>query len=571
LRKEGVRFGAAARAPGHLNAVLACLCALACLGVPLAARGAESHSGDAEAIHRLTYYYPDGAVADSQSHDAGAPRKVFYSSEPTSAGSLPDRLEASNASVSPDGLIEARNGVLYINSLVEGQTLVAQADYISAKFDTEASEPELTNAELTGNVQLQLSGTNLQLSCDQLYYDPFMGQLEASGVSLNLPTEWFVREGELGEQVLRTNFGDSIYTPLPENVRLSAGQVNLALDARQHEFVLRDVVLSHSQRPDPDLYVHADVLRFTEKDQVIMEGFSVHMSGIELFAWPRISRDLRGGKQMVSLDFPIVRFEKDVGFAWKQGINLDLDALQAEVLLDYAPDYGLLSNYLFYVAPYPGTEVGIESGTRSLFDINRVSVERRADYNLLWRQTLPGNDWYRDLYFTVEYGEMAAFTPAQPDQGIPAQRQEDTRIYGDGSLEFPLVELGGNLYLTTGAVGRYAEYQDAGEQYRAAGAFGGLIYRHDGFDHFVLYRAHRISGEPLFSFDEVRQREVDFMTSVRLLPEWRHVVRGIYDIEDGEFNQLKVSALKKQKTYEIGMFWDFARESAGIELGLLVD
>lgn len=29
--------------------------------------------------------------------------------------------------------------------------------------------------------------------------------------------------------------------------------------------------------------------------------------------------------------------------------------------------------------------------------------------------------------------------------------------------------------------------------------------------------------------------------------------------------------MKKQRTYEIGLFWDFARENAGIEFGLLTD
>lgn len=526
---------------------------------------------DSEVIHRLSYYFPDSYSTVSTTWDNGLDHCIYFSNGLEDTGVLPDRLEADDARISADGLIEATHGTLYINSLVEGETLLAQADYISVSYDSEAEEAELTGAELSGNVLLQLSGTDLRLECDGLYYDPLMEQLEVEGLLFNLPVEWFAKEGQLGEQVLRANFGDNIYTPLPDSVRLTAGRARVAYDAAQREFVLDDVKLSHSSRPDPDLYVHADRLRLTAGDQVIIEGFSAHMSGLELFAWPRISRNLRRGDRMVSLDFPIFRFEKDVGFAWKQGVNLDVNEFHADVLLDYAPDYGLLSNYLVSIKPYAGTEVGIETGTRSVFDINRVSVERRADYNLLWRQTVTGDGWFRDLALSVEYGEMAAFTAAQPDQGIPAQRQEDTRVFGDGQLEFPLVNLGSNLYLTTGAVGRYVEYEDAGQRYRVAGAFGGLIFHHDGFDHFVLYRAHRINGEPLFSFDEVRLREVDLMTSLRLHPEWRHVIRGIYDVDDGEFNQLKVSALKKQKTYEIGMYWDFARESAGIELGLLVD
>lgn len=523
----------------------------------------QQQTGDAENIDRLTLYFPDSETDDSWL-DGTLGGQVYYSQAPAGEGLQPDRLEAADAQVSPEGLIEANQGTLYITSLVEDETLTAQADYIS--FDTSTGD-----AELSGNVVLELEGTDLRLDCEELEYDPLMGQLAVTGLSINLPLEWFAKEGQLGEQQLRANFGDSIYTPLPDNIRLMAAEATLAIDSARREIVVRDVKLSHHTRPDPDLYVHADVLRLTADGFVIIEGFSVHMSGIELFSWPRVSRNLHGRDRPLSLDFPIVRFEKDVGFAWKQGVTVDLKSAQADILLDYAPDYGLLSNFQLSFNPYAGTELGIETGTRSVFDINRVSVERRSDYNLLWRQSLTGDGWFRNLDVAVEYGEIAAFTPAQPLQGIPAQRQEDTRVYGDGQLEFPLVGLGSNLYLTTGAVGRFVEYEDANQRYRVAGAYGGLIFHQNNFDHFVLYRANRIDGEPLFSFDEMRQREVDVMTSFRLHPEWRHVIRGIYDIDDGEFNQLKVSALKKQKTYEIGMFWDFARESAGIEMGLLVD
>jgi hypothetical protein len=45
----------------------------------------------------------------------------------------------------------------------------------------------------------------------------------------------------------------------------------------------------------------------------------------------------------------------------------------------------------------------------------------------------------------------------------------------------------------------------------------------------------------------------------------------LYDIDDDEFDLLQVGALKRQRTFEVGLYWDFARENAGIEFGLLLD
>lgn len=532
----------------------------------VAAEAADAQPGVAEAIHRLTHY--DLPATAGTVPDQGQPRQVYYSNPDWQSGSLPDRLEASGATLTPDGegyQIAAHDGTLYVASILADGTLVVTADEIG--FNTNSGV-----ASVAGDVLIELAGTALRLECAEFYYDPLMEIAEVTGARLSVPLNALIDEDQLTDDGPRATFGNDFYTPLPENVRVTCAQARLSLDPRSSEFVLSDVTLCHHPAPDPDLFIHADELRLGADDRVTLRGASLQLSGMELLAWPKITRDLREQKRRYGLEFPIVRFEKDVGVAWKQGVNMDLDVVKLDALLDYSPEYGLLSNYYSFTEPGPGIQLGIESGTRSVFDINRVSVERRSDYNLIYSQYVKANnDWLRDALIRVEYGEIVAFTPAQLDDGIPAERQEDTRLFADGWVELPLVPLGGGVYLTTSLIGRFVDYEDTAEHYSAVGAQGGLIWRHGQFDHFLVYRAHRIGGHPVFSFDEVRQREVDFMTSVRIHPDWRHVVRGIYDVEEGEFNQLKVSALRRQRTYEMGFFWDFARESAGLEMGLLVD
>lgn len=542
--------------------------AAAVMGVlgAVAAVAADAQPGDAEAIHRLTHY--DLGSAGSQDALGRPDPRVFYSEPDWQDGGLPDRLEASGATLIPaDGgyTAIAHGGTLYISSILESGTLVITADEL--RFT-----PSTGVAAVSGDVRLELEGTSLRLECDEFFYDPLMEIVEVTGARLSIPLDVLVDEKQLSDDGPRATFGNDFYTPLPENVRVTCGQARLSLDPRSNEFVLSDVTLCHHPAPEPDLFIHADELRLGGDDRITLRGASLQLSGMELLAWPKITRDLKQQKRRYGLEFPIVRFEKDVGVAWKQGVNMDLDVMKLDALLDYSPEYGLLANYYAYTEPGPGIQVGVETGTHSVFDINRVSVERRSDYNLIYSQYIKANnDLLRDALIRVEYGEIVAFTPAQLDDGIPAERQEDTRLFADGWVELPLVPLGGGVYLTTSLIGRYVDYEDTAEHYSAVGAQGGLIWRHGHFDHFLVYRAHRIGGHPVFSFDEVRQREVDFMTSVRIHPDWRHVVRGIYDVEEGEFNQLKVSALKRQRTYEMGFFWDFARESAGLEMGLLVD
>ncbi|MBN2082070.1 hypothetical protein JW859_07665 [bacterium] len=529
---------------------------------------AQSEDRDdlAERVTRLSYFFPEEYIdAEPVNYHTETDRQVFYAGAMPDTGGLPDRLEASSTSVSEEGVVTAYSGTLYITSLVEGQTLVAGADRLT--FDTNSGE-----AELVGNVSLSLQNDDLKLECDELYYDPLMGTLDVSGVSVNLPLALLVSEERLSMRGPRAAFGNDIYAPLPETIRVTAGRARLSLDANSREYSLTNVTLSHHPRPDPDLFLHADEMRLTRTNQVKFRNISLHVSGIELISWPMLTRSLEGGERMISLDFPIIRFEKDVGIAWKQAVHADLNAVKANCLLDYANEYGLLTNIYVYSEPLPGIELGAESGTRSDFDINRTTVERRSDLNLILRQDLDINsDWLRNLKINSEYGKISTFTAGQPDLGIPAERNEDTRFYIDGIAELPLIPIADNLYITSALTGRYVDYADANQHYHVSGLMGGLIYSRDGFDHFIIYRGHRIKGDALFSFDEVRQREVDFMTSVRLHRDWRHVVRGIYDIAEEEFNQLRVSALKRQKTYEIGLYWDFARESAGLELGLLVD
>ena len=242
MRKEGEGSGVVALWRTRKFTVLFSACIAVCVFQAGPTFAGEENPSNAESINRLTYYFEDSVPITSVAEASFTDHQVYYSNDLWGNDQLPDRLEASGARISPEGLVEANEGALFISSFIEGETLVAHAANI--RFDTQTGE-----AELAGDVTLELQGTELRLECSELYYDPLMEQLEAEGITLNVPTEWFLQDDQLGEQELRANFGDDIYTPLPENIRLTAGRARLMFDAQRSEFVLFDVTLSHHPRP----------------------------------------------------------------------------------------------------------------------------------------------------------------------------------------------------------------------------------------------------------------------------------------------------------------------------------
>lgn len=563
MRKEGTGNGAATH-PWHL--LVAVSCAVLCAFTPHFATAETTENNEAEQIYRLTHYdLTMNSVATGSL--AGAPRLVYYADMDWNAGAgqpvLPDRLEAADARMEPSGIVHATNGTVYINSLIENRTITAQAD--SIEYDTSDGK-----ALLSGNVVIELAGANLRLDCTSLEYDPLMERLEVAGVEVNVPLDAFMDEEQLQGGAPRAVFGGHFYFPMPDHFRMTSGRAKLDINPLHSSYVLYDTTLSHNDIEDPDLYIHADELELLQYGRMVFTNISLNMSGLTVASWPHFSYSIDRQKGLYDLREPKIRFDKDVGIAWKQGLDLDFGNAYGRAMFDYSPEYGLRNNYRLFITPMPGSRLGVEYGISSEYDIYRVTVERRTDYNFRYQQYINGDDrWFRDMNINVEYGEMTAIRPKTPDE--PATSADDERLFADGVLEFPLIPLGNDWYITSGMTGRYVKYFDAGLDYRTIGGFGGFIWRQGYFDHFVVYRSHQVTDTPLFSFDEIRGRELDLMTSFRLHPDYRHVIRGIYNVDDDELNQLAVSILKRQKSYEIGLFWDFARESAGLELGLLVD
>jgi hypothetical protein len=483
--------------------------------------------------------------------------------QPPSPG--PDSFSALEASYDEFGVVQASSVTFRIVSLLTEGALVCTAD--SGSYDPKSGE-----ATLSGTVHVELEGTALALDCSELYFDPLLGHFSISGLEIAIPFEELVPRERLPEDEIQARLGSHFYSATPSSVFIKADSVRIDQGPSRSEFVMRGVQVTHSPRPDPDLFVTAAELRLDASDRIILQDIALVVSGTEVFAWPRLSRNLKKERRVISLGVPEVHFDRQVGLAWRQPLQMDFQSLQVEGIFDYSPDYGLRLKGSAYIEPAPLGRLAFEAGESSSVDVRLRNVKRRDKYNFVYQQEIKSPmAGIQRITLDTEYGEVSSFTDPLPGQGLGGISASDTRLAAIANVRFDAIPLGGNLYLTSGGDARLYDYQDSNTNYKVLGANAGLVFHQPGFDHFVLYSLNKTSGEPVFSFDEVREEEVDFATSLRLHPEWRHVVRGIYDVQKGEFNQLQVGAMKKQRSYELGMYWDFARESAGFEFGLRMD
>ena len=479
---------------------------------------------------------------------------------------LPDNITADTFEMEEDGLISATGNVrITINSVIIGGTLEVEADHVD--YDLESGA-----AELSGTVRVALAGTQLAFVCDYLDYDPTLEFLTVRGLRLNVPLSEILDEKDMDSGPPEPSFDGHFFGQIPRNVMLVVDEAELGLSEERRSFLLRRVRISPGTRPDPDLYLKAKEVVLEEQERIVFHDISLYLSGIKVFAWPRISRGLVKEERPIDFAFPVIRIDRDIGIAWKQGIDLRYEQLRAEASLDYSAEYGLLSHSYVFIEPVEGARIGVQAGSRTAVDADRRIVERRETYNFVYEQNFGEvEELYRDLDLRFEYGELASTPRFQDPAGQPPVSTEATRLYLEGDIDFPLVELGDDLYFASGGLYRHIDYRDPNQKYVVYGGRAALILRSQGFDHFIELRSNNISGNPVLHFDELRQREVIFATSVRLHPEWRHVVRGNFDLTRDKFDLLEVGAMKKQKNYEIGVYWDFSRHNAGFEFGLLMD
>ena len=469
-------------------------------------------------------------------------------------------------------------------------TSLSSQDVILVTADIGEYNKLTGDAELWGGVSIGVEGEPALLNCEYFSWEPVMERMEVSDLHLSLPLNLLLQDG-LPEHRIRPRFSGHLYETLPELLILNSSSVKLDFNERRREFLLEDVRFTHSPHPDPDLYFTADAIHVHPDVGLQFYGLALHASGVTVFTLGRLSRSLHGEKRLYGFGFPEVRIHKDVGFSWKQPMNLHLGELENDFIVDMSEARGISIRGQSYVEPLTGMKLGALYGNERVKDYLQKSYERIDDMTFFAKHVADRpNDLLDYSYIDIEYGKVHAqrdFNDPELDRSTNQQTElpieddnygvSDRRLFADGQWNFRLVPLGDDVYLSSGLQSRYVNYNDADQYYSTFGGEVGIVVPEGDFNHYVQYRLNSINGDrdakglPLMGFDAVRRQELDFATQFQLHRRWRHVFHGVYDIDREEFDKFEVGALRRQRSYEIGMYWDFVRESAGVEFGLVID
>jgi hypothetical protein len=469
-------------------------------------------------------------------------------------------------------------------------TSLSSRDVIIVTAELGEYHRQTGDAELWGNVSIGIEGEPPMLSCEYFSWEPVMERMEISDLHLYLPLNLLLSDG-LPEHRIRPRFSGHLYETMPELLILNSTSVKLNFSELHRQFVLEDVQFTHSPHPDPDLFFTARAITVDPDRGLHFRGLALHASGVTIFTLDRLNRSLSGQKNIYGFGFPEVRIHKDVGFSWKQPANLSLAELENDFVVDMSEARGISIRGESYVEPLPGMKLGAKYGNQRVKDFLQKSYERIDDLTLFATHTADQpNDILDYSHIEFEYGKVHAsrdFNDPELDRSTtqstdpPADEDifdiSDRRLFADAEWDFRLIPIGEDLYLSSGVQSRYVTYNDADQYYSSVGGELGLVMPEGDFNHYVQYRLNSINGDrddkgrPLMGFDAVRRQELDFATQFRLHSHWRHVFHGVYDIDREEFDKFEVGALRRQHSYEIGMYWDFVRESAGLEFGLVID
>ena len=475
------------------------------------------------------------------------------------AGQLPDEVQADAVRYAPDGTIELDGVTLTVASLIEnGGPAVVTAGH--GVLNTGTGRIELSDG-LSIAVDNVPFGVPLHLDAQTAAWDGNSKQLSVTGLAIPVPLRALLGDSFPTAEIA-ARFASHIRLGTPDYVYVTAESLQVKQSGKDYDVVLGSITAYPSPEPSADLYVTAREATLTAEGRIEVDNAALWVEGLKLATWPHYSHDDGSGVSgLLSFDTPKVSIDAESVEA-REDVQLNLHPLHVDTEVAYAEQYNVIAHSFAYVDVWKGGQVGVQHGDVTTTDYLRNSYLRSDDVVFTARQR---NDW-GPWRWSVDI-EKGSVTERPIGAGSLGDLVSTERTMLVSDIELTHARLGGDWYVTTGATGTSIDY--GGEEYSVVGWRGGLIYRAGGFNNFVLYRENAVDGQALLPFDAVRRKELDFQARASLIPRLSHILRGVYDFTLNDYDRLELGTVLERRGYELGFYWDFARDRAGLELGIL--
>jgi hypothetical protein len=473
------------------------------------------------------------------------------------AGTLPDELTAGEITYEPDGTLVLKDVKLTVSSMLRnGGPAIVSANFGRLNARTQ-------QLELSGGLSIALQnlpqGIDAELSAQAATWDGEKKRLSVQGLELPVPLRAVLGD-DFPASEIEARFVGHTRLNVPEHVYVNAGELEVVQRGKEQIVVLREVEVAPTARPGGDLYITASEVTYGGQQELRASGIGVYLEGVKLLTWPGYSRSSKQGSGILELDAPKLSVDAS-SIEAREDIAINLHPFHAETRVAYAEDFDVIAHTFAYVDAWEGAQLGVQHGDIQVADFERNSYLRGDNMVLTARQYNDWGDWRTQLDF--EQGDVSMRSIGAGGLG---DLVSVSRTAARADVELTRAQLGGDWYFTGGATA--AQYDYGVERYEVLGYRAGLIQRQGGFNNFLLYRENQTEGAAVLPFDAVRRRELDFQARSSLIPRLSHIVRAVYDFDLEDFDRLELATLIERRGYEVGFYWDFARDSAGLELGL---
>ena len=464
----------------------------------------------------------------------------------TFALSLPafaDTLTADSMEYDTSGVAHAKGHVhIESSTLFAGTTVTVECD--EATFDQANGK-----LEAVGHVEIEFSKQKVTLVGSRLDYDEASGAGSLSEAKGQFPLVFRPRHKTEEYTVKREEYGF-----------LLKGAVTFKRTDGENMFIIDNAVFSATPYEDSDFIVKVRKMTFVPEKYATLEHISAYASGYRLAAYPKYTMKLKHGKGPAILAFPMVGYSSSTGVRLSTGGTLPVGPLDLDTRLIYYSKLGFLPHGFLY-KKIGDAKLGVEAGKERRTGLFKAQVVLTQKYNFAFRYN--GTEHVKPLKrvsVELEKGRVEQDTPYVLTD----------RDHAGVVVELPDARLGKKFYFVSTVGADYYKYSVQPDSFRVISADAGLERRRKvGTDRLVFYSHTRQGMTPIVPDVNRYERELAFTINGKIHPKWVGRIESLYGFDNTNFERLRFVATRLHRSYSLSFFFDSARHSGGVYIGLI--
>ncbi len=463
-----------------------------------------------------------------------------------------DYIQADSGTyISGDRLELKGNVVFHTESAFPGVTIEVRAD--SAFWDEKTGVFSVPgNTDLTvQEYDMGLTGTNLIANLAER-----TGSMGHVAGSARIDLELFTDETGLIDRRYFRFRGDE------PRAHLTGGNLKFYEDeGGRLLFEFHQARITPTDPEDADLCLRVQRLLYAPDDFLSVRNVRVEAQGLTLGYIPRFKTKLRKGRGIVSFNVPLPGHNDEDGFYIKQATFIDTGKVSGDIYTDYySRNDEFWADAFVYTDPSENSRIGLHFGRNRTADRWEERVGKTTRYDFYGWQKLK-LDW--PLIQQVTLGANIA----EFKQDIP----EITSRSNHGYLELttPAFRLDHDVRLLASFGAYYYDYSFGDNEFLALRSRLKLAKSTPwGIDSVEFAHADKFGGSPFRFDDDFPENMLVATKNFQALPHLTGRVSAAYDFDLKNFDSLIVGLSKEFKSYYLGLNYDFARASTGVEVAL---